>query len=194
MSGTVSSNYTNDDDDDDDWPRPNFDAAPKVVSIWIKSMYYLGLSLSFSLDLSLFDLLINILTPLPQLRIPTLISKPPIDSRLQLSDRYKIPTRTLLCHLRTCRAVKRIQCTFVRRNRGCHFHHEALESPEQGRIFALEIGFDHAGMERVRCQTWIRLAGTREGGIENQLIDLPCAPYRSFSSFAWRIEPCLECE
>ena len=170
MSGTVSSNYTNDDDDDDDdddWPRPNFDAAPKVVSIWIKSMYYLGLSLSFSLDLSLFDLLINILTPLPQLRIPTLISKPPIDSRLQLSDRYKIPPRTLLCHLRACSAVERIQCTFMRRNRWRHFHHQTLEPPEQGRVFALEIGFDHAGMKGVRCHTWVKLAGIREGDIDD---------------------------
>lgn len=100
---------------------------------------------------SLLDLSINILTPLPQLSIPTLISKPPINSRLQLPYWYKIPTRTLLCHLRACRAVERIERTFVRRNRWRHFHHESLEPPEQGRIFALEIGFDHAGMEGVSC-------------------------------------------
>lgn len=96
---------------------------------------------------SLFDPLIDIFAPLPQFSISTLVSEPSIDSRLQLSNWYKIPARTLLYHLRTCCAVERIQRTFVRRNRRRHFHHKTLEPPKQGRVLALEVGFDHAGMQ-----------------------------------------------
>jgi hypothetical protein len=72
----------------------------------------------------LLDLLIDILAPLPQRRIPTLISEPRIDSRLQLSDWHKIPAlATLLRDLRTRRAEERVQRAVVRRHRRRHVDH-----------------------------------------------------------------------
>jgi hypothetical protein len=101
----------------------------------------------------LLDLLVDILAPLPQFSISTLIGEPCINSGLQLSDWHKIPALTLLYYLRTCCAEERVQSTFMRRNRRGNFHHETLETSKQRRVLALKIRFDHTGMEGVGCQT-----------------------------------------
>jgi hypothetical protein len=94
---------------------------------------------------------INLLTPQPQRPIPALIIQPLINPVLQFSNRHKVPALALAHDLRTRRAEQRVQRAVVRRRRRRHVDHQALEAAEQRRVFALQVRFDYARVQRVGC-------------------------------------------
>lgn len=121
-------------------------------------------------------------TVLPQFTVPRPILKPLVHRLANLPYRQDELALRLTRRIRTRSRIQRVESSLERRHGWGNFHRQLHECSEEGRVLALEVCLDDAGVEGVGCNAWVGVSACGS----NERLSLFAASIENWSTYLER--------